>query len=78
LSIPALGRQRQVDLCEFQADLVYIVRPHLKIKDDKTNKTNKQPKIKTNKQNKTKTLQKPEIPIHKKDSTLTISFCMTL
>lgn len=32
LSIPALGRQRQIKLCEFKAVLVYMVRLYLKNK----------------------------------------------
>jgi hypothetical protein len=53
--IPALGRQRQVDLCELEASLVYRVssrtasaiqrNPVMK----KQNKTKKQQKIKTKK-----------------------------
>ena len=53
--IPALGRQRQVDLCEFEASLVYRVssrtaratqrNPVSKTKTNQpTNKTNKQTK----------------------------------
>ena len=30
LLVPAVGRQRQVDLCEYEASLVYIVRPSVK------------------------------------------------
>ena len=49
--IPILGRQRQVDLCEFRASLVYKVsfrtarllhRETLSQKNKQTNKTNKQ------------------------------------
>ena len=36
--IPALRRQRQVDLYEFLASLVYIVRPCLKIKKERKTK----------------------------------------
>jgi hypothetical protein len=43
--IPALRRQQQMDLCEFEASLVYIgdsqsyiVRPYLKTKQNKTPK----------------------------------------
>jgi hypothetical protein len=35
-SILELGRQRQEDLCEFEASLLYIGRPFLKNKINKT------------------------------------------
>jgi hypothetical protein len=44
-SVPALGRQRQADLCEFETGLVYKVCPgkpgllHREIKKKKQNKT---------------------------------------
>jgi hypothetical protein len=42
--IPALGRQRQVDICEFKARLVYVIKPCLKkMNTTKTNQPTNQP-----------------------------------
>ena len=49
--IPALGRQRQVDICEFKASLVY--RVNSRTGSNATEKLEKQNK-QTNKQTKTK------------------------
>jgi hypothetical protein len=45
--IPALGRQRQVDLCEFKASLVYTGQPGLLERNpiSKKQTTNKQKKL---------------------------------
>ena len=46
--IPALGRERQVDLCEFEASLVYRVSSRT-VRDTQRNPVSKETKNKTTK-----------------------------
>jgi hypothetical protein len=63
LSVPALGRQRQVDLCELEASLVYKVSSRTARAVTQRNFVSKQNKIPLEKQkNKNKKQQKKPKP----------------
>ena len=58
-SLPALGRQRQVNLCEFKVSLVYKGQPTLQ-RDPVLKNQNQKPEKKPNQNNKKTKNQKPK------------------